>query len=328
MKDLYGKRQIMVDALYSQMINMPAATVNRVSLRSFYDVTEKHLRSLQALGENINQMQILSMTKSKLPRSILEDIEQMKDEEEEWTVKSFRKRLNKKINALEAADLQISLYKKTDESTILTSSYRLAEDSSHSTGEMLLSSELKKRREQRCIFCEGRHWSDECRSYPDIAARKEKIKDRCYICLRKNHRAKECKLPERSCVHCGESNKEHKDIRKHQTENNLIALGENVVMHTALVTIENPDNRAFKMETRVLLDTGSQRTYITKDLADELTLKAEGEDTYSVYTFGNGKPKELTSPIVSVTLTSEVSCRNMNWQTCSHTTFRHQALEF
>ena len=73
------------------------------------------------------------MMKSKLPRSILEDIEQMKDDEEEWTVKSFRKRLNKKINALEAADLQISLYKKTDESTILTSSYRLAEDSSHST---------------------------------------------------------------------------------------------------------------------------------------------------------------------------------------------------
>ena len=72
------------------------------------------------------------MMKSKLPRSILEDIEQMKDDEEEWTVKSFRKRLNKKINALEAADLQISLYKKTDESTILTSSYRLAEDSSHS----------------------------------------------------------------------------------------------------------------------------------------------------------------------------------------------------
>ena len=73
------------------------------------------------------------MMKSKLPRSILEDIEQMKDDEEEWTVKSFRKRLNKKINALEAADLQISLYKKTDESTILTSSYRLAENSSHST---------------------------------------------------------------------------------------------------------------------------------------------------------------------------------------------------
>ena len=131
MKDRYGKRQIMVDAHYSQMINMPAATVNRVSLRSFYDVTEKHLRSLQALGEITNQMQILSMMKPKLPRIILEDIEQMKDDEEEWTVKSFRKRLNKKINALEAANLQISLYKKTDEFTILTSSYRLAEDSSH-----------------------------------------------------------------------------------------------------------------------------------------------------------------------------------------------------
>ena len=79
MKDRYGKRQIMVDAHYSQMINVPAATVSRVSLRSFYDVKEKHLRSLQALGEDTNQMQILSMMKSKLPRSILADIEQMKN---------------------------------------------------------------------------------------------------------------------------------------------------------------------------------------------------------------------------------------------------------
>ena len=161
----------------------------------------------------------------------------------------------------------------------------------HYTGETLLSNELKKRREKRCIFCEGRYWSDECRRYPNIASRKEKIKVRCYTCLRKNHRAKECKLPERFYVHCGdkgkhhrslcptkfgESNKENEDIRKHQTENNLIALGENVVMQTALVTVENSDNNALKMETRVLLETGSQRTYKTKDLADELKLKTEG----------------------------------------------------
>ena len=120
----------------------------------------------------------------------------------------------------------------------------------------------------------------------------EKIKPKIVVISayerRKNHQAKECKLQEQSCVHCGdkgkhhrslcptkfsESNKEHKDIRKHQTENNLIGLGENVVMQTVLVTVENSDNRALKMETRVLLETGNQRTYITKDLADELKLK-------------------------------------------------------
>ena len=89
-------------------------------------------------------------------------------------------------------------------------------------------------------------------------------------------------------------------------------MGENVVMQTALVTIEKPDNRTFKMETRDLLDTGSQRTYITKDFADELKLKTEGEDTYSVYTFGSGQPKELTSPIVSVTLTSKFGANISN----------------
>ena len=45
-------------------------------------------------------------------------------------------------------------------------------------------------------------------------------------------------------------------------ENSMISSGEMVLMQTARVDINNPDN-GFKQNTRMLLDSGSQRTYIT-----------------------------------------------------------------
>ena len=72
-------------------------------------------------------------------------------------------------------------------------------------------------------------------------------------------------------------------------------------MQTALVEASNPNETTF-METRLLLDTGSQRSYITKDLSEKLSLREVGKETLTVYTFENKKPKEITTPIVDVGL--------------------------
>ena len=83
LKERYGKKQIMIDAHYAKMMNLPLANHRSYSLRVFYDTTEKHLRCLKSLGEDDNQKQLLTMMKSKIPRSILFDLEKMKPEGEE-----------------------------------------------------------------------------------------------------------------------------------------------------------------------------------------------------------------------------------------------------
>ena len=45
------------------MMNIPIAMNKLLSLRTYFDPTEKHLRVLQSLGENIEQRQLLSMMK-------------------------------------------------------------------------------------------------------------------------------------------------------------------------------------------------------------------------------------------------------------------------
>ena len=81
LKKRYGKKQVMVNAHYAKLINLLVAAFNSASLRSFYDTIEKHLRYVRSLGQDDNQMQVLSMVQSKL--------EEMKPEGEEWTVKNF-----------------------------------------------------------------------------------------------------------------------------------------------------------------------------------------------------------------------------------------------
>ena len=148
------------------------ATYKATSLRTFYDTTEKHLRCLQTLGENDNQTQVLSILRSKLPRSVLMKLEELKPVDESWTLKNFRKLLNEHISRLEACDLQMELYHKQDES----SKYGTNRSSPNSftannnyTGETLLSNEkIKTKFGRKCIFCNEDHWSDECQKFPDI----------------------------------------------------------------------------------------------------------------------------------------------------------------
>ena len=84
----------------------------------------------------------------------------------------------------------------------------------------------------------------------------------------------------------------------------MLAAREQVIMQTAL--IEAMDLGQSKSEiTRVLMDTGSQRTYITEEIVKKLNLTTEGNVKLTVFTFGASKPKEIATPIVTVLLKSK-----------------------
>ena len=63
---------------------------------------EKHLRCLQSLGEDDNNTQILAVLQSKLPRSVLLQLERIKERTDEWIVEKFGELLCHHISTLEA----------------------------------------------------------------------------------------------------------------------------------------------------------------------------------------------------------------------------------
>ena len=69
-------------------------------------------------------------------------------------------------------------------------------------------------------------------------------------------------------------------------------------MQTAQVDWVNPKNPESKYETRLLLDSGSQRSYISKELADKMNLKSSHKSFLTIFTFGTTKLKTIETPIV------------------------------
>ena len=87
-------------------------------------------------------------------------------------------------------------------------------------------------------------------------------------------------------------------------ETNLVATEERVIMQTAMIDLENgkDEENGTKQNVRVLLDSGSQRTYISKGITDKLKLTPIDKIFLTIYTFGTTKPKCILTPVVEVTM--------------------------
>ena len=68
LKERYGDSQTVINSNYVELINLRPAPNNPRGLRSLYDQIEKHLRSLQALEQDINQDVFISMITSNSPK--------------------------------------------------------------------------------------------------------------------------------------------------------------------------------------------------------------------------------------------------------------------
>ena len=142
---------------------------------------------------------------------------------------------------------------------------------------------------------------------------KKQLKDSCYKCLKTGHKVKDCKKG-KACVHCGEVNDHHRSLCKkkfnsiissaHLTEEidelsensacadekALVSSGEMVLMQTAKTEIKNQYNSKCE-QVRILLDSGSQRTYVTESLAEKLQPTRESGEEIKLVTFGSDKTK-------------------------------------
>ena len=68
----------MIDAHYSKVRNIPIASTYYEKLRSTFDQIERHIRSLEALWQNVENECMVSLLRSKLPRTILAKLEDIK----------------------------------------------------------------------------------------------------------------------------------------------------------------------------------------------------------------------------------------------------------
>ena len=79
-------------------MDLPASSSQTSALRKSYDLIEKHLTSLEGLGENIESKMLVSLIMTKLPKDVLVHLTDQKKDGDEWTVQLLRDQLHRYIS--------------------------------------------------------------------------------------------------------------------------------------------------------------------------------------------------------------------------------------
>ena len=306
---------MIIDAHYRSLSHLSPATNQVGKLRQCYDAIERHLRSLEAVGEDVNHRHFVALISEKLPQRVLYQLYMQKADTEDWTVEKLRKLLGKHITALEIADHeshsgppQVMAGSKPPQREGHGNFYK-------PTAGGLLTGNSKPNvnstpPQAKYFYCSQAHWSDECSTLKTLEARKEKLKGCCFKCLQKGHVLKDCKR-ERACAHCGRRNHHRSLCYKLFPESNeelppqiqnisgatdsdvtMMASSNQVLMQTATSTVKNTAG-SLSTPVRMILDSGSQRTYVTEKLARDLKLELRSTEKLMVVTFGSSQPKHI-----------------------------------
>ncbi|XP_073955644.1 uncharacterized protein [Choristoneura fumiferana] len=129
-----------------------------------------------------------------------------------------------------------------------------------------------KRTKMSCIFCHMDHFNDECTSFKSINERKQKLMGRCYNCFGEKHSANDCKF-KRKCRHCGVFGQHNRALcpskAGNQDATKMLYADEDraiTVLQTCTVQVHDTEDSSRYAVGRVLLDCGSQRSYITAEM--------------------------------------------------------------
>jgi hypothetical protein len=326
LQDRFGDKGRVVKAHYNVLTEIPTSTNDPMKLQSTYDKIEKSIRSLEALGENVESNLLVCLIKTKLPEETMFKLEEHKNPDESWSVSLLRKYLQWYITTRVSAhedsgqSFQSSITKKNQ-----------PKPHQYATTEGLFVGDGKKPT-RNCIFCNGSHWNDECFKFKTIQARKGKIKGRCFTCFNKDHRSNNCQS-KKKCFHCKKESAHHSSLCPDKfpigkiyqegntnsqgelaqmvqetsvevplQEGSLLAYGERVFMQTAKTFIQNPQMPSHMMELRLMMDCGSHRSYISSSLANKLHLKLGKKEKIAILTFGSSVPTVIDTQMTNLQL--------------------------
>ena len=317
----YGDAQTVVNSHYVELINLKLAQNTAKGLRALYDQIEKHL--LKPLKRTLIRT-FLFYDHIKIPKKVLIQLELQKGARNKWTIRELRELFNNYVVARERAKQNNGTAKG-----VTTEDYY---ESMVSSAEALIvrsqavGGKVENRFSANCRFCNLSHWSDECTKYDTAEKRKQRIKGSCFKCLPQGNGAKDC--PKKvTCAHRNKRNHHHRSLCPQKfgtaaneqanlaeeiepeeieqededlnTENSLISSGEVVLMQTARANINNPNN-GIKENVRLLLASGSQRTYVTESLAKKINLKLGKKEEIMLVTFGSDTPKRIKTPTIKL----------------------------
>ncbi|GFY72540.1 reverse transcriptase domain-containing protein [Trichonephila inaurata madagascariensis] len=324
LKQRFGREELVINAHMSKLLNLyPIQDSNNVvGLRKLYDTCEVQIRSLDSL--NVTSGMYGHLLYPILIKLIPEELSLAfnrkrleKDSQNEFDVMELLNFLKIEIECRESVLFQNSkverkknfnnYYSVPKPQHSFTNSGKLREshrDYGRSYNSPIVSKTVEYLvpiTENNCIFCKSTHNSEQCLSV-SIDDKKDILRKqaRCFLCLQKNHRIKDCKKKEfcdicnhkhnrALCYRLGKAGDKNETkivtATSHCQENNknnsLIKSPHAIYLQTATATVKSSTNEE-NLPVRILLDNGNE--------------------TLSVYSFGADEAQEKIYDVVKIRL--------------------------
>ena len=332
LEERYGKPQHIISAHMEELVQLQVCTGDKASaLRYVYDKINVNLRGLSSLGIESNQYGslLIPIIMTKLPPELCLHIAREMDKEV-WEIDELLAVIKKELEAREATEL-IKLHTPVIENP---NTHRNAH-TAH-TAATLVSSGFSI----RCAYCNDPHYSASCVKFRTPQERKTILlkTGKCFNCLRANHKSHECDST-KTCRYC--NRKHHQSICEKgtttlgprtvdRTSNNSQSGRQVEQSHTRDGPNSNPSNSTVQATTsarnhktvllqtahaialadpsgppvpvRILFDSGSQLSYVTERLQQQLHLKPMKFERLHLNTFGHVGYKTQECAVVSLYL--------------------------
>ena len=329
LKKRFGNKQLIVskhnmESLLS--VETVASDESLKALRRLYDSVESNIRSLKALGVDSEAYgaMLSSVLLNKLPPEFRLIISRKSSSG--LNVEDLLKTVETELRARER-----SVSSNHGKGSQSQGSHR-----SHDKGLPTAAALLSGATGTVCCYCQQAHSSASCTSVSTLSARRQVLKSsgRCFNCLRKGHLVRDCRSASR-CLKCkkkhhisvcdGGQNTDRHQMRQVRQENtvspsttptlnpeappfestptasNLCTDGvKAVLLQTARALIHHPSRPHYTVEVRLLLDSGSQRSYVTQHVSKLLSLEPVGEQHLSIAMFGSRREQHQVCPVVKI----------------------------
>ncbi|XP_073965583.1 uncharacterized protein [Choristoneura fumiferana] len=342
LQDRFGNKTLTLDAHFKALSELKRANDSAESCRFTLNALEKNLRILKNLGEDVNSNHLRVVIMSKFPERILYEVNVLNgiNSNAEKTIQGLERIITameianegtkvkaeaKDTATTEALHIRAARKRKNEAVDTETCQQTKRKPQQHpwaGSRQARVPVRPDKRKsisiaaghtkrvkyEITCVFCTGEHYSYLCKQVTSNKDRRKKLSSasRCFNCFGVGHYAYSCRYRQ-TCAFCGGSHnralcpRNGESLPKHKKNETHMYNYNNSYSFLQTATVEvKAGGRTSR--GRVLLDSGSQRSYITSNLASKLDIKIDGEDQLLVYTFGAEKPKEVPSSFTNITL--------------------------
>ena len=323
LKRRFGNRQLIVNRHMEILMNLDTVSShhNLRAVRHLFDVVEANIRGLRGLGvpsESYGGL-LSSILMTKLPPELRLCISRELTEDR-WELDRMMKIFERELDARErSAGVMTSMNPRRSFQRVLPTATALVTESLGT-----------------CVYCRQPHLSLHCETVVSPEQRKQILRrsGRCFVCLRRNHTCKNC----RSTMNCASCKGRHhtsicqngrrgnmssppvssqtsddsrttKEVKPTVTSSMCVNSRTPVLLQTAKTVVCDVRRPQKTQGARVILDSGSQRSYVTSSLQQLLSLEKVGSERMVIKTFGSEVEDVRSYDVVRLgVLTREGNC--------------------